>query len=347
MLVLVVVLSQVTTPITATARYMRKESTFDVAMEGYSYSDRETMMRGYYDNEMNRGMVFSYEWLIEDGRHFYHVVHQYDGKIYEPHDRIDENLTITYTVPSGITPGSTVDIPYNIHWEAVNKAPTGSLAMLQIIVVAGSDPNSLSQIGGEMIYLSDTDDLEGTYSLKLQSEYQYLNIYVMTSNFMAGGLGKGYAYQLFSDSTVADSVVAKPTAAKVYVDGNQISFDAYNINGSNYFKLRDLAKAVNGSSKNFEVSWDSQKNSIMLYSDHAYTSVGGELAVNSVRNNQTAGYNNSRIFMDGSEIILTAYRINGSNYFKLRDLGKVMNFGVNWNSTTQSIDIQTNLNYTE
>ena len=38
---------------------------------------------------------------------------------------------------------------------------------------------------------------------------------------------------------------AAPTASKVMVDGNNVSFDAYNIGGNNYFKLRDVAKVLN------------------------------------------------------------------------------------------------------
>ena len=37
----------------------------------------------------------------------------------------------------------------------------------------------------------------------------------------------------------------------------EVQFEAYNINGSNYFKLRDVAYAMNGTSKQFDVRWNS------------------------------------------------------------------------------------------
>ena len=76
----------------------------------------------------------------------------------------------------------------------------------------------------------------------------------------------------------ADAIAAIPTSSRIYVDGRLIEFEAYTINGNNYFKLRDLATAVRGSEKNFEVTWDGAKNAINLISHHDYTSVGGELA---------------------------------------------------------------------
>jgi len=50
-------------------------------------------------------------------------------------------------------------------------------------------------------------------------------------------------------------ITVNPTTSKVLVNGKIVEFEAYNINGYNYFKLRDLAQAVNNTEKNFEVTW--------------------------------------------------------------------------------------------
>ena len=56
-------------------------------------------------------------------------------------------------------------------------------------------------------------------------------------------------------ATVASAAItAKPTESNVLVNGVSKSFDAYNINGSNYFKLRDLAYVLNGTEKQFEIT---------------------------------------------------------------------------------------------
>ena len=38
---------------------------------------------------------------------------------------------------------------------------------------------------------------------------------------------------------------ATATTSKIYVDGKETRFTAYNIGGNNYFKLRDVAKELN------------------------------------------------------------------------------------------------------
>lgn len=75
----------------------------------------------------------------------------------------------------------------------------------------------------------------------------------------------------------AENMMANPMKSIVLVNGKAVAFDAYNIGGNNYFKLRDVANAINGSEKQFEVTWDGSKNAINLISNNAYTAVGGEM----------------------------------------------------------------------
>lgn len=139
--------------------------------------------------------------------------------------------------------------------------------------------------------------------------------------------------------------IAKSTASKVVVDGKDVSFEAYNIDGYNYFKLRDLAMAVTGSEKQFEVTWDGEKNAINLVSGEVYTPVGGEFAVSSGAESVKAVLNQSKIYIDGEEIALQAYTIGGNNYFKLRDVGEIFDFGVAWDGNLNQIEIDTSVGY--
>jgi hypothetical protein len=125
-----------------------------------------------------------------------------------------------------------------------------------------------------------------------------------------------------------------------------VTFEAYTINGNNYFKLRDFAQAVNKTEKNFEVKWDSKNNAINLISNKPYTPVGGELAKGDGKA-KVANPTTSKIYKDGKEISLTAYTINGNNYFKLRDIAKAFDIGVTWDGTTNTIGIDTSVGYTE
>jgi uncharacterized repeat protein (TIGR02543 family) len=142
----------------------------------------------------------------------------------------------------------------------------------------------------------------------------------------------------------ANGIAAIPTSSRTYVDGRLVEFEAYTIDGNNYFKLRDIAKAVKGSDKNFEVTWDGTKNAINLLSHHDYTSVGGELAKGD-RKTKAAIVCSSTIYKDGELMTLSAYTINGNNYFKLRDITQALNIGVTWDSKTNSIKINTTEDY--
>ena len=139
---------------------------------------------------------------------------------------------------------------------------------------------------------------------------------------------------------------AKPTRSKVLVNGTAIEFDAYNINNNNYFKLRDLAQAVTNTEKNFEVTWDGKNNAINLISNKPYTAVGGEL-VKGDGKAKAATLSTAKIYKDGKEVTLTAYTINGNNYFKLRDIAKAFDIGVTWDSNINTVGIDTSISYVE
>jgi hypothetical protein len=141
--------------------------------------------------------------------------------------------------------------------------------------------------------------------------------------------------------------IARPTSSKVIINGNNVLFEAYNINGNNYFKLRDLAKALNGSQKQVEVTWDGILNAINILTGQPYTSVGGELSASGSLKNENASLSTSKIFLNGAIKALTAYNINGNNYFKLRDIGKSIDFAVTWDGTSNTINIDTTQNYVQ
>jgi len=142
----------------------------------------------------------------------------------------------------------------------------------------------------------------------------------------------------------ANAIAAIPTSSRIYVNGRLMEFEAYTINGNNYFKLRDIARAVRGTDKNFEVTWDGAKNAINLISNHDYTSVGGELTKGD-KKAKAATVCTSTIYKDGEIVNLSAYTINGNNYFKLRDIAQAFNIAVSWDGKTNSIIIDTSKDY--
>jgi ABC-type sugar transport system substrate-binding protein len=141
------------------------------------------------------------------------------------------------------------------------------------------------------------------------------------------------------------TTTALATQSSVTVNGGLVAFQAYNINGANYFKLRDIAQALSGTVKQFEVGYDAANNAVTLTTGKPYTPVGGELVVSSDTAAKAAALSEAKVTLNGSLIKMDAYLISGYNYFKLRDIGQVMDFGVTWNAEANRIDINTSIPY--
>lgn len=43
------------------------------------------------------------------------------------------------------------------------------------------------------------------------------------------------------------------------------------------------------------------------------------------------------VYVDDTRVYPTGYNIDGNNYFKLRDIGTLVGFGVEWDSATQTV----------
>lgn len=156
-------------------------------------------------------------------------------------------------------------------------------------------------------------------------------------------LSTGLALTLIATAGAA-SVTAKPSTHKVFVDGVQANVAAYEINDNNYFKLRDIAAILSGTSAQFEVNWDEATGSITLTDDKTYTPVGGELGAIPA-GNQAADDSTAAVYRDGTQVHYTGYEINFNNYYKLRDIAADFDFGVTWDNDKQSVMISTTEGY--
>ncbi len=155
-----------------------------------------------------------------------------------------------------------------------------------------------------------------------------------------------YAKELIS----VQQPIVNPSSSKILVDGKSVQFDVYTINGNNYFKLRDLAYTLNSTAKQFSVKYDAQSGRINLTANQPYIPMGGEMSAKDSIPRQ-ANMSKVWISVDSEDNIvwsyLTAYNISGNNYFKLRDLGKIMNFGVRYDESTRAVLIDTRTGYIE
>lgn len=127
---------------------------------------------------------------------------------------------------------------------------------------------------------------------------------------------------------------------KTTVDGIAVSCEVYNIDGSNYYKLRDLAHLLNGTSAQFSVSWNASTNTVDVYLSEPYEDVGGELVIGADKS-ATAKPTTQTIRIQERPVTgVSIYNIGGSNYIRLRDLNEKLGFTVDYNAVANIVAIQ-------
>lgn len=134
-----------------------------------------------------------------------------------------------------------------------------------------------------------------------------------------------------------------PSDISVYVNGIQVRLPAYSINGSNYFRLRDLAAALSGTQARFDVEFDPESMAVIMTGGRTYSSEEPEF-------NNSSGVmavpSSSKLFYNGERITVAAYTIDGYTYYKLRDIAAAVGFGVSYDASTRSAYIDTSTGYT-
>jgi len=70
---------------------------------------------------------------------------------------------------------------------------------------------------------------------------------------------------LIVSSAVATNAVIQKTTSPIIVNGEKIEFNAYNIDGYNYFRIKDLGKELN-----FSVLWDEEKQQVLIDTSKPY-----------------------------------------------------------------------------
>lgn len=82
---------------------------------------------------------------------------------------------------------------------------------------------------------------------------------LIAAGVLAGMLISGPA------GTALAALTANPSSQTFYLDGQRVNLQAYEINGSNYVKLRDIGQAVD-----FGVTYDAAANSVHISPDSPY-----------------------------------------------------------------------------
>ena len=283
--------------------------------------------------------IFENVWSYENGVFVEKTVSEYDKLSIEGYDLYRNNSTGAYRIEGSYT-------------------LRGGMGYYSVITAYYSMNND--QVKVTNAFVEDHANNKITYHVgnTKVSASQYKNAYNArnsgwsrvwsydSSYWMNGGRPSDAEIQKLLDDYSGSPALAVYSTHKITVDGAPVGLTAYNINGNNYFKLRDLAALLNGTQAQFQVGWNDAARTITLTTDAAYTAVGGELAKGSSLN-QFGVATDAGIYVDGAPADLAAYNINDNNYFKLRDLGKVLGFNVGWDDATHTVSIMTDQPYSE
>lgn len=209
--------------------------------------------------------------------------------------------------------------------------------------------SSASNLKTVTIPLSVTEIEEGTFDYC----YALTDIYYDGTEESWNALKSGnYLWNLpsptvhFANKTATPAgIAATASPASYLVNGEEQAVAAYLIEGNNYIKIRDLASLVNGTEKNFEVTWNNDAKCIEILEATAYTPVGGEL-VTDVSANESATLNLSYpVYFNGETVDLTSYMIGDNTYFKLRDVMALVDIYVGWDNDTKTVTLDTSASY--
>jgi|GEM_PF-7128089 len=108
----------------------------------------------------------------------------------------------------------------------------------------------------------------------------------------------------------------------------QVMPEVYNIGGSNYVKLRDVAYLMKDTASRFSVSFDAAAMAVYAEKGKDYEPVGGEMSPPAAELPDSCVKSKWSLYVNGSRAQCEIYNIAGNNYFKLRELGAALGFVV-------------------
>lgn len=147
-------------------------------------------------------------------------------------------------------------------------------------------------------------------------------------------------YDFVASYDMVNEISAVRSVANVVVDGKTVTLNGYTVNDSNYFKVRDIAMLVRNTGSKFNVAWNADLEAIDIMTGEDYIVIGGELS-GDIEQDMDVVENSTPIYVDGRQRAITAYNINGSSYFKIRDIADAVGFEILWDGETQTISIET------
>ena len=125
----------------------------------------------------------------------------------------------------------------------------------------------------------------------------------------------------------------KASSQKVKLNGKDVVIYGYIIDNYNYFKLRDVAAVLKDTEAKFGVEYKDEVATLTKGADYKVADTDQK----EVKKVSKGILTNDKVMVGDKALTATAYKIDNSNYYKLRDLGEALGFGVDFDKATNTI----------
>lgn len=142
----------------------------------------------------------------------------------------------------------------------------------------------------------------------------------------------------------AKEMKAVKSSQKITLDKEAVEVAAYNIAGSNYLKLRDVAAIMSGKKKQFNIDYNAERKLIVVETGKPYTKLESDLKPIKEASDK-AILSEKEIILNGDDEDIDTAFINESNYVKLRDIAKIANFYVGYDEASKTVILKSDEAY--
>ena len=125
----------------------------------------------------------------------------------------------------------------------------------------------------------------------------------------------------------------KASSQKVKLNGKDVVIYGYIIDNYNYFKLRDVAAVLKDTEAKFGVEYKDAVATLTKGADYKVADTDQK----EVKKVSKGMLTNDKVMLGDKALTATAYKIDNSNYYKLRDLGEALGFGVDFDKATNTV----------
>ena len=156
-------------------------------------------------------------------------------------------------------------------------------------------------------------------------------------------------FELYNQARTAMEVINAPPAGlgaipeltTVMIDSELVTFQTFRIGAGNFFRVRDLAYALNGTGAQFSLDWYGNGSLINITRGYEYIPTGNEMALISSVGLVAVRPTRAEVFVDGEQIHPMAFLVEDHSVFMLGDFGVALGLGVEVEESTGLVRVST------